>query len=55
MALGSNRDYVSTHKATVKRIKDAGYGQLWSCPNCGRKQYMGTKECPRCHTEKPKG
>jgi hypothetical protein len=52
MALGSNRDYVKTHNATVARMKEAGYLKLWECPNCKRKNGMQFVECPRCNTEK---
>jgi len=52
MALGSNRDYVKTHKATVAAIKKRGWLKLWECPGCGRKNLESAETCPRCGAER---
>jgi len=54
MALGSNRDYVKTHKATMTAIKKAGWGRLWKCPACERENLMKFRSCPRCGATKPR-
>jgi len=53
MALGTNRDYVKTHRATLKELKKNGFIRLWECPKCNRKNLNKEKECPRC--KEPRG
>lgn len=48
MALGSNRDYVKTHKSTMKNLINIHPPKKWKC-SCGRTNYWYKDEkCPRC-------
>ena len=52
MALGSNRDYIKSHKAVLKAAKEKGFINLWQCPKCNRKNLQKFTICPRCKTER---
>lgn len=52
MALGTNRDYVRTHRATKKALMDKFPLKMWECPECGRKHYPKDITCIRCGAEK---
>ncbi len=52
MALGSNRDYVKTHKTTMTSMKKAGLINLWQCKECNRKNLYKYENCPRCGEQK---
>lgn len=52
MALGSNRDYVKTHRTTMKALRAKFPVKMWECPKCNRKQYESEDKCPRCGTKK---
>ena len=54
MALGSNRDYVKTHKTTMKRLTEKYPVKQWKCTKCGRINYYNRyKVCPRCQHPRP--
>jgi rubrerythrin len=54
MALGSNRDYATTHRATMEAIRRRGLVNLWECRSCGRKNLQKHDGCPRCGRSKRK-
>jgi uncharacterized OB-fold protein len=48
------RDYIKTHKSTLKNLKKAGVLKAWNCPSCGRQNSPKEDPCIRCGKNKGK-